>query len=115
MLESLTASLTIGGGTVTAVPTANAAIDTIQWVDKKRGAATTMAKTKKNSAIIASLTASMSTASIAARDQVAYGATLSNAYACVESMSDEQLEAALIAIGELEGEMELTDQNVKTI
>ena len=115
MLESLTASLTIGGGTVTAVPTANTAIDTIQWVDKKRGAATTMAKTKKNSAIIASLTASMSTASIAARDQVAYGATLSDAYACVESMSDEQLEQALIAIGELEGEMELTEQSDKSI
>ena len=115
MLESLTATISIGGGTVTAIPTANTAIDTIQWVDKKRGAATTMAKTKKNSAIIASLTASMSTASIAARDQVAYGATLSDAYACVESMSDEQLEQALIAIGELEGEMELTEQSVKSI
>lgn len=115
MLESLTASLTIGGGTVTAIPTANTAIDTVQMIDKKRGAATTMAKSKKNTAIIASLTASMSTASIVARDQVAYGATLSDAYACVESMSDEQLEQALIAIGELEGEMELTEQNVKSI
>ena len=74
-----------------------------------------MAKTKKNSAIIASLTASMSTAAAVAHDQVAYGATLSDAYACVESMSDEQLEQALIAIGELEGEIELTDQNVKSI
>lgn len=115
MLESLTATMTIGGGTVTAIPTANTAIDTIQAIDKKRGAATTMAKTKKNSAIIASLTASMSTASIMAHDQAAYGQTLSNAYACVESMSDEQLEQALIAIGELEGEMELTEQNVKSI
>ena len=33
----------------------------------------------------------------------------------LKSMSDEQLEQALIAIGELEGEMELTEQNVKSI
>ena len=69
----------------------------------------------KSGRIIASLTASMSTAAAVAHDQVAYGATLSDAYACVESMSDEQLEQALIAVGELEGEMELTDQNVKSI
>ena len=115
MLESLTATLSIAGGTVTAMPTANSAISTVQKIDKKRGAKSTIANTDKNQLIIASLTASMSTASMVARDQVAYGATLSDAYACVESMSDEQLEQALIAIGELEGEMELTDQNVKTI
>ena len=115
MLESLTASLTIGGGTITAIPTANTAIDTIQKIDKKRGASSTIAKTTKNTAIIASLTASVSTASTVARDQMIYPQTLSNAYACVESMSDEQLEQALIAIGELEGEIELTDQSVKTI
>ena len=115
MLESLTATAFIASGTATAIPTAHSSIATVQKIDEKRGAQSTIAQSKKNTAIIASLTASMSTASIAARDQVAYGATLANAYACVESMSDEQLEAALIAIGELEGEMELTDQNVKTI
>ena len=115
MLESLTATALVGAGTVTATPTANSSISTIQKIVKARGASSTIAKTNKNTAIIASLTASMSTASIVARDQVAYGQTLSDAYACVESMSDEQLEQALIAIGELEGEMELTEQNVKSI
>lgn len=115
MLESLTATAFIGTGTLTAVPTAHSSITTVQKIDEKRGASSTLAQSKKNTAIIASLTASMSTGSIIARDQVAYGATLSDAYACVESMSDEQLEQALIAIGELEGEMDLADQTTKSI
>ena len=64
---------------------------------------------------ISNLSSAISTATTFVNDQAVYGATLSNAYACVESMSDEQLEQALIAIGELEGEMEITEQHVKTI
>ena len=115
MLESLTATLSIAGGTVTAIPTAQSGIGTIQKIDKKRGATSTIADTTKNRLMGATITASVSTATTFVNDQAVYGATLSNAYACVESMSDEQLEQALIAIGELEGEMEITEQHVKTI
>ncbi len=113
MLESLTATAFIGTGTATALPTANASIGTVQKIDAKRGAPTTMAKTTKNQLIVASLTASVSTASTMAGDKIKYSQTLTDAYACVESMSDEQLEQALIKLGELEGNFEEQQENAK--
>lgn len=114
MLESLTLTSVFGGGTATAFPTANASLGTIEKnVTAKRGSSP-IKPTTAQSGIAATISTTASTAIVTGIEESYYNKVLENSLAYVEAMSDEELEAALIEIGELEAEIK-TDETIKSI
>ena len=108
MLESLTLTSVIGTGVTTSYQTVNSVANTIQ-----EKSSTKIGSGARAAAVGLSTTAS--TASIMVYDNYHYDKVLNNAYAYVDSMSDEELEEALIAIGELEAPEEIEMTEPKTI
>lgn len=114
MLDTLTATTVFGGGTATAYPTANGTLGTIEKkVTDKKGTSPVKANTIQ-SGIAASLSTTASTATVTGIEENYYNRILENSLAYVESMTDEELEAALIAIGDLEAEIK-TEETTKSI
>lgn len=108
MLESLSVTSLSATGGATAYPTVNTVADKIEKKSTKKIG-------KGPRAAAAGLSTTASTASTMVYDNVHYDKVLNNAYAYVNSMSEEELEEALIAIGELEAPVEIEKTDSKTI
>ena len=108
MLESLTVTALSATGGATAYPTVNTVMDKIETkTSNKIG--------KAPRAAAAGLSTTAVSASTMVYDNIHYDRVLNNAYAVVESMTTEQLEEALIAMGEIEAPVEIEMTSSKTI
>lgn len=105
MLDTLTATMVPVTGTTTVYPIADTALNIAEKSAKKKGKTTKFKANTPQSSIAASLSATATTAVTTAISESSYNKMLDNTYAYVEAMSDEELEAALIAIGDLEAEV----------
>ena len=108
MFESLTITALSATGGATAYPTVNSVMDKVEEKSSKKIG-------KGSRAAAAGLSTTAVSASTMVYDNIHYDKVLNNAYAVVESMTDEQLEEALIAIGELEAPVEIEMTDSKTI
>lgn len=108
MIETLSLTALIATGGATAYPTVNTVADKYQKKSSKKIG-------KGARAAASGLSTTMVSASTMVYDTAHYDKVLNNAQSYVDSMSDEELEAALIAIGELEAPAEIEKTNSKTI
>lgn len=106
MIKSLVTTSLFGTGTSSAVPTANSSLQTVEKRAKRNDPTCTYEVTPIQRGIGATLTSSVTTGSIAAGTQSHLEGVLRNSQAYVQSMSDEELQEALIAIGDIEAEIE---------
>ena len=105
MLDTLTATMVPVTGTTTVYPIADAALNIVEKRAKKKGTPTKFKANTKQSSLATSISATVTTGATTAITETHYDKMLDNTFAYVESMSDEELEAALIAIGDLEAEV----------
>ena len=112
MLESLIATSMFGTGTASAYPTANSSLHAVEKRAKRNDPTCTYEATPVQSGIAATLTSSITTGSAAIGTQSHLEGVLQNSQAYVQSLSDEELQEALIAIGELEAEIETKEVKI---